>query len=208
MIGCSFGHLYSYLHYTIFPVDNDKDQLFAPTFAVLGATAFLAGATKLTYSLGALMFETSYRMELFLPIIFTLLFSFASSSLIGSKAPHLSALKTKDIPRQHQALRAHQMMSKPPVFFKTVVTVGNIYEKLQSTAFNGFPVTGDGDRFVGIIERDVLIVLIKKRAFYHEQQQQREFGKAEQEAKTHKLSVNESQDQDSSLENQSVSSLR
>ena len=124
MIGCSLGHLYSYFHYLVFDL---SDPILPQTFAVLGATSVLAGATRMTYSLVALMMETSSRVQLLLPIIFTILISFGSSSFLIQKPIHLSALKSKDIPKANRKYRARQIMSRPAVCFHFIAKVDEVY---------------------------------------------------------------------------------
>ena len=42
-------------------------------FIVLGCAAMLAGYTRMTYSLGVILMETAQTMNLFVPIIFTII---------------------------------------------------------------------------------------------------------------------------------------
>lgn len=89
--------MYFKLHYLIFPYD-ELSHIPAPTFAILGATAMLAGSTRMTYSLAVIMLETTSSVELFLPIIFTLFISYGSGTLLINKSIYLSALRSKNIP--------------------------------------------------------------------------------------------------------------
>lgn len=121
MLGCGIGHMYYYLHYTIFPYNDDPDShIHAATFAILGATAVLAGSTRMTYSLAVIMLETTSNVELFLPIVFTLFVSYGSGSILINKSIYLSALRAKNIPllakaipRENRKLRANEIMISP-----------------------------------------------------------------------------------------------
>lgn len=66
--------------------------------AILGATALLAGSTRMTYSLAVIMLETTSNVELFLPIIFTLFASYGAGTLLINKSIYLGALRSKNIP--------------------------------------------------------------------------------------------------------------
>lgn len=57
-------------------------------------------------------------------------------------------------------------MSSPPIFFNFFAQVEHVFFQLSSSKFNGFPVVNSAGQPIGIIERDALIQLIKKRAWY------------------------------------------
>lgn len=97
LIGCALGHLYFHLHYKIFSY-NELDSIKPATFAILGATAVLAGSTRMTYSFAVIMLETTSSVDIFLPIIFTLFVSYGSGTLLINKSIYLSALRGKNIP--------------------------------------------------------------------------------------------------------------
>lgn len=46
-------------------------------------------------------------------------------------------------------------------------TVKNVYYQLENTTHNGFPVLDKKERLIGLVERDVLITLISKMAWYY-----------------------------------------
>lgn len=58
-------------------------------------------------------------------------------------------------------------MSCPPLCFRFVAKVEDVYYKLSTTKHNGFPVLDKKDRIIGLIERDTLITLIEKMAWYY-----------------------------------------
>ena len=55
----------------------DSDEFFAQrkNLIILGAAGMMAGYTRMTYSLGVILMETSMDMNLFVPIIFTVIIS-------------------------------------------------------------------------------------------------------------------------------------
>ena len=143
------------------------------TLAILGAAAMLAGSTRMTYSLAVIMLETTSNVELFLPIIFTLFASYGAGNLLINKSIYLGALRSKNIPvlavkvpRQNRHLSAYNLMGAPLISFPFIARVGDIFFQLKNTKHNGFPVLNDKGQAVGIIERDCLITLIEKEAWY------------------------------------------
>lgn len=57
-------------------------------------------------------------------------------------------------------------MTAPVTCFPFLVRVQDVFQQLKNTKFNGFPVLNDRNQPVGIIERDLLITLIEKKAWY------------------------------------------
>jgi chloride channel 7 len=109
-------------------------EIPATTFAIMGATAMLAGATRMTYSLAVIMLETTSSVELFLPIIFTLFVSYGSGTLLIDKSIYASALRAKNIPllvkevpRVNRHLTAEAFMSAPVRSFNFIVKVEDVY---------------------------------------------------------------------------------
>jgi len=56
-------------------------------------------------------------------------------------------------------------MAKPILTLKTVDSVKKIYEALKSP-HHGFPVVNLSGQVVGLIPRNFLFILIKKKSFY------------------------------------------
>ncbi|CDW84850.1 h(+) cl(-) exchange transporter 7-like isoform 2 [Stylonychia lemnae] len=177
LIGCSVGHVYSHIHEAMgFKVnysDPSESGIQPGIFAILGATAVLSGSTRMTYSLAVIMLETTSSVELFFPIIFTLFASYGTGALLINKSIYLSALRSKnipllskDIPRENRNLLVKEAMSAPPICFLFVAKVKDIYFQLSTTNHNGFPVQDKQHRLIGLVERDVLITLIEKQAWY------------------------------------------
>ncbi len=96
IIGCGIGFLYQQLHILIFP--SKENSMDVETMTILGATAVLSGATRMTYSLAVIMMETTQNVSLFLPIIFTLFSSYGAASILISKSIYAGALRSKNIP--------------------------------------------------------------------------------------------------------------
>lgn len=57
-------------------------------------------------------------------------------------------------------------MSGEPICFNFIAKVFDVYNQLELTTHNGFPVINKVGYLIGIIERDVLIKLIEKAGWY------------------------------------------
>lgn len=178
LIGCALGQLYGPLHNKIFHPRGAEDPELIKTsfFSIIGATAVLSGATRMTFALAVVMLETTASVDLFLPIIFTLFISYGTGNFLISKSVYLSALRSKNIPLLgksvpclNRSLSAFNIMHAPVRSMPFIVKVGEAYAELERASFNGFPVLNSYGRPVGIIERDVLITMIERKAWYQRQ---------------------------------------
>jgi len=114
-----WSHATQNLHVIMFGdfPDTDKRYISPATFSILGATAVLSGATRMTFALAVIMLETTSSVELFLPIIFTIFVSYGTGALLINKSTYLGALRSKNIPilgksapRVNRCLATHKIM--------------------------------------------------------------------------------------------------
>ena len=107
LIGCAMGTVYSSAHNTIFHNNinyfydenpNGHGKIRPSFFAILGATAMLSGATRMTFALAVIMLETTASVDLFIPIILTLFVSYGFGYISIKKSVYMSAMRTKNIP--------------------------------------------------------------------------------------------------------------
>ena len=108
-----------------------------------------------------------------MPVIFTLFISYGSAFLLNSRSIYKGALRSKnipvlnkEIPKQNRDVKAVQIMSANPCKLKFVCKVEQVWQFLKETSFNGFPVINSAGIPTGIIERDALITLLEKKAWY------------------------------------------
>ena len=95
LIGCALGHIYGeFVHSKIFNVLTVESHV---TFAIVAATAFLSGYTRLTYSLAVVMMETTESLNLFLIIIGALFVSYGVGGFFN-KSLYVGMLRSKNIP--------------------------------------------------------------------------------------------------------------
>lgn len=184
LIGCALGQCYGYLHNIVF---NDQDIFWrvdkpiAPGFfSILGATAVLCGATRMTFALAVIMLETTASVDLFMPIIFTLFVAYGIGYGAISKSVYSSAMRSKNIPllnksppKESKDMLALSLMRHPVISFPFLAKVHEVYRWLENTEHSGFPVLNSAGRPIGIIERDALIVMIRNRAWYNKESEER-----------------------------------
>jgi hypothetical protein len=173
LIGCALGHVYHPVHIMITPYRNSEDCINAETVAILGAAAVLSGATRMTFCLVVIMLETTSNIDLFLPVIFTIFTSYGMGFVLMPRSIYKGALRSKNIPilnkslpKQNRKLLAANIMSAPPIHFSFLASVEQVLYQLESTPYNGFPVVNSRSQPIGIVERDVLITLIRSEAWY------------------------------------------
>lgn len=125
--------MYSYLHKAIFYTNKFYPPQTTSTLSILGATAMLAGSTRMTFSIAVIMLETTNSVDLFLPIIFTLFCSYGAGTLLINKSIYSSALRSKNIPvlgksvpRENRNLLAQEIMSAPCSQFNFLVSVSEV----------------------------------------------------------------------------------
>ena len=135
MIGCGLGVLYYPMHTWIF--GTGQFVIKQEVLSILGASAVLSGATRMTYSLAVVMLETTSNVELFLPIIFTLFTSYGVGALCIAKSIYGGGLRAKNIPvlnkripKINRHLVANNFMSAPPISFSFLETVEKVYYQL------------------------------------------------------------------------------
>ena len=103
IIGCALGTVYATLHNNIFhngeeTYSDGTGKIRASFFAILGATAMLSGATRMTFALAVIMLETTASVDLFIPIVLTLFVSYGFGYISIKKSVYTSAMRTKNIP--------------------------------------------------------------------------------------------------------------
>ena len=177
LIGCALGQVYAQAHNWVF-VKNDilwniKDPNSSAFFSILGATAVLCGATRMTFALAVIMLETTASVDLFMPIIFTLFVAYGIGYGAISKSVYTSAMRSKNIPLLNKSppedcksMQAFSIMHTPVISFKFIAPVHEVYRYLENTEHSGFPVVNSAGRPVGIIERDALIAMIRHKVWY------------------------------------------
>lgn len=147
LIGCTIGRLAGLSVESLGFAD-----VHLSTYAIIGATSFLAGYSRLSFSLAVMMLETSQNVNLFLPILLSIFVASATGGLF-TKSLYVNAIKSKAfpflvdrVPEIHQGLKAADIMSGSvktlPVREKAAAIRDFLVEHAE---FNGFPVVNEAN---------------------------------------------------------------
>jgi chloride channel 7 len=161
-------------------------------YAVVGATAALAGVFRSSISLVVIMLEGTSRVGYLVPLLVGVAVAVRVGDAINGASFYEEQLRAKGVPylRHGDAgapVRASEMAAGvvaadlvrgPPVCLAPKETVALVEAALRDTAHNGFPVVipdddddGEADsgrrsgRLVGVVLRSQLMVLLARRAF-------------------------------------------
>ena len=125
----------------------------------------------MTYSLAVIMLETTQSINLFIPIIFSLVLARSVSKLISKRSLYEVALVYKSIPflgdkypSAFSFYRAEEIMSKPVYYLKVVSSMQDL-NRAYLSSYSGFPVVNKAGNLVGILPKRFIKVLIEKREF-------------------------------------------
>eukprot|EP00210_Caulerpa_lentillifera_P000903 g874.t1 len=143
------------------------------TYALLGAAGFLAGSTRMTVSLCVIILELTNNLALLPLIMLVLLVAKGVGDGLGIKAIYDLHVDLKGVPfletkpeRFMQYITAKEMCSKPPIQFRRHEKVNYIWQILQCTTHNAFPVIGRVDhgeeKVLGTILRSSLEDLLMR----------------------------------------------
>lgn len=147
-------------------------------FAVLGAASFLGGSMRMTVSLCVILLELTNNL-LLLPLVMLVLL--VSKTVADGFNPNIydilmklkgfPYLETHAEPYMRQLTVADVIMG-PLQYFHGIEKVGNIVNVLKTSRHNGFPVIdeesdSESPVLFGLILRAHLIVLLKKKPFFH-----------------------------------------
>lgn len=141
-------------------------------FIILGCSSFMAGYTRMTYSLGVIMMETTQDLSLFVPILLSIITSnqigyiFTRSLYQRATRGKQLPIITDKIPPPCKNLKAGDVMNDNPVFLNILDSVENIRDVLTANNHHAFPLINSEFKLVGIIPRNFIIIILKNEAWY------------------------------------------
>ncbi len=80
-MGCTIGLLY--LEFELEGLGLNILRVGGPSYLVIGASAMLSSYTRLTYSLAVIMMETTQGINMFLPILISIMVSHGTALLFN-----------------------------------------------------------------------------------------------------------------------------
>jgi len=148
-------------------------------YALVGATAALAGTFRATVSVVVIVLEGVGKSAFLFPLLIAVAgANLVSSGLFGASVyeeqlvraniPFLHARPPKSLLKSSatdEPRTAFDACTRTVVTFKSIEKVGVIERALATTRHNGFPVVDANDRVIGLILRKQLLVLLSRRAF-------------------------------------------
>lgn len=118
LIGCSIGILY--MDVLVVGFGMNINRIGGQSYIIIGATAFLASYTRLTYSLAVIMLETTQSINNFLPTLLAVAVSISVAKAIN-RSLYDYAIRMKQMPllRNHMPsknteIRVKELLEKAP----------------------------------------------------------------------------------------------
>ena len=94
IMGGALGRLYTSMYQDIYEYQNGNEM---QQNALLGAAAMLSGYCRMTYSLNVMLLETTQSINLFIPMLLTMLISYMTANLFNLSL-YNRALRGKQVP--------------------------------------------------------------------------------------------------------------
>lgn len=174
IIGCTLGNILMWIvtNFGVFSTDDENYYAIRKKFIILGCGGFMAGYTRMTYSLGVILMETTQDLSLFVPLIFVITLASQTGNMFtrslnkrSMRAKQLPIITDK-IPPPCEDLKAGDIMAENPICLKAVDTVENIKHVLTTTNHHAFPLLNSQGQLVGLIPRNYIIIILQQEMFY------------------------------------------
>jgi chloride channel 7 len=171
LCGATLGRLVGASLVAHFPAAEGSIQ--EGTYALLGAAAFLGGATRMTVSLCVILLELTANLSLLPSIMAVLLIAKATGDAlnaavydthIGLKRLPLLPQRCERSQRRTPAADLVAAQGGAPVTLRRVERVSALVEVLKRTRHNGFPVLHEDGRLAGLVLRSTVSQLLLARA--------------------------------------------
>ncbi|KAI5293083.1 hypothetical protein KEM55_007313, partial [Ascosphaera atra] len=146
----------------------DVPCITAGIYAIIGAAAALAGATRMTVSIVAIMFELTGALTYVIPIMISVMLAKWCGDIFGKKSIYESWIHFKEYPfldfkddTPPPDVTVRQAMTKGSglvVITAVGHTIQTLEDLLESTTYRGFPVVSDNSKpiLLGYISRNEL----------------------------------------------------
>jgi chloride channel 7 len=171
LCGATYGRLVGAALVARFP---SADGIQEGTYALLGAAAFLGGATRMTVSLCVILLELTANLSLLPSIMAVLLIAKATGDVINSAVydihialKRIPLLAARAEPGALSRLRAAALVAHQggaPVSLPRVARVSELAAVLARTTHNGFPVTRPDGTLAGLLLRRTAVALLRAKA--------------------------------------------
>lgn len=172
LIGCSLGMLY--LDIWLDGLNMSPLRLGGQSYLVIAAAGILSGYTRLTYSLAVVIMETTQSVNLFIPVLITIMISHATArafnrslydySIRGKQMP----LLRNHVPRENRNVRVREIICNRNLeTVPSVCTVQRLAEVLNSSyGYSTIAIVNMYGCLIGLLPKSFAIVLIKEQMWY------------------------------------------
>ena len=114
LMGCTIGLLY--LEFELEGLGMNIYRVGGPSYLVIGASAMLSSYTRLTYSLAVIMMETTQGINMFLPILVSIMVSHGTALLFNRSLYEYSIrakqmpLLRNHVPKENRKIRVRELI--------------------------------------------------------------------------------------------------
>lgn len=172
ILGCAIGEMYTLMIKDLGIIKGDDYNEIRKNMIVLSIAAMMSGYTRMTYSLGIILMETAQTLNMFVPIIFSIMISNQVGYLF-TRSLYERAVRGKqmpilvdEVPGPCQKLLASKIMSKNVVTLDRVASLKDVRDALKA-GHHSFPVVNSKGHVIGLIPSNFLIVIVRNKSFYH-----------------------------------------
>lgn len=168
LAGSAYGRLVGHILNRAFP----GAVASSGTYALIGASAMLGGMARMTIAGAVIVLEACGNSTFLLPLMLTFAAARYSGNAINEPMYDMQ-IRLKEMPFLEGSLKTlgllnyhpvAEIMAQPVVTIPEVVKVSVIYEILNATTHNGFPVLSKEGHLRGLILRKTLCTMLKHKA--------------------------------------------
>ena len=170
IIGCAVGSIYEDLVHAV-EQEDESGYTYAVIPILLAVGAMLSSYCRMTYSLVVVMLETTSAVNIFAPMIISVMVSRAVANLF-TPSLYMRAIQSKGVPMlpakaplQLRGIEIQEFMNTDVLSVPTLISIDQLKTVIQAK-HSAFPVTNTANRLVGLISRHSLTVLAREKVFY------------------------------------------
>lgn len=118
LIGCGYGRLFGR-----FVQNYIVSDIKPSSYAVVGAASILSGYARHTFSLGIIMMESTNNINLFIPVVFTIMIANVVGGIF-TRSIYINAVRFKNIPFLIETIPAgSRHVQAEDIMSKNVITL-------------------------------------------------------------------------------------
>lgn len=169
IVGAGVGQIWENTRINILGIASGE---YSTLPLVIGAASMIASTTRMSYSIVVLMLEAANAFNLAIPMIIAVFTAKLTGDLLTNslyereiRECNLPVL-TGSCPPRNRDKKAAEIMGKDPITVTTIAEMRQIQRALDSE-HNGFPVLNTAGHLVGLIPKNMLLVLTEQKVWYN-----------------------------------------